>query len=62
MSTCAVEGDRVDLQETVDQAREPADLARRAGTDAGERPGVTTDEGAQMRDFEGDNKGAPPGQ
>ena len=51
-----MEGDRVALEEAVDQSRDVADLGSSRETDAGERPGVTTDERARMRELERENK------
>jgi len=50
-----VGGDSVDLGEVVDQPRDAAAVGARAETDAGERPGLTTDDRARMKQLEKEN-------
>jgi len=47
-----MEGDRVHLGQARHQPRDPADLGAPAETDAGKRPGLTTDERQKMRELE----------
>jgi len=50
-----VEGHRVDRGEAGDQPETLRIWVRRAETDAGERPGLTTDERARMKELEKEN-------